>query len=83
MQQRIEHDEEGGGGKCGQHRGDGTMDDEHGYLDLSATEAILRAIYCGSRRSTGIGDAPHLCGRHPLNLTRNLISADGANIGGQ
>ena len=49
------------------------MDDEHGYLDLSATGPILRAIYCGSRHSSGIGDAPHLCGRHPLNLTRNLI----------
>ena len=48
------------------------MDDEHGYLDLSATGAILRAIYCGSRHSSGIGDAPHLCRRHPLNLTRNL-----------
>ena len=49
------------------------MDDEHGYLDLSATAAILRALWCRSRHSPGIGDAPHVCGRHPLSLTRNLV----------
>ena len=49
------------------------MKEGHGYLDLSATGAILQALYCGSRHSPGIGDAPHVCRRSPLSLTRNLI----------
>lgn len=42
LQQQIEQVENGKGGKCSQHRSDGTMDDEHGYLDVSEAERSSR-----------------------------------------